>query len=153
MLVGLNDVDFRFHPKWIPQEDQPALRPAAAEFRVTALGGCLLILLCLADLDTLDLLCVHSRQMCCFQNSSTGRIAVRNVELNTLTVQKASLCMLTGCSAACLVRMDGLTSPHGLSPGKNQIHIFCTLGVVEKYFVQVSTLLKDCLVVFAGGRN
>lgn len=56
---------------------------ATSEFRVTALGGCLLILLCLAGLDTLDLLGAHSRQMCCFHNSNSGRIAVRNLELNT----------------------------------------------------------------------
>lgn len=50
------------------------------------------------------------------------------MELNILTVQemKASLYTLTACSAACLVRMDGLTSPHRLSPGEKQIYNFCT---------------------------
>lgn len=155
MLVGLDDVDFRFCPKWIPQEDHPALHPAASEFRVTDLGVCLLILLFLEYADMLDFLCVPSRQLCCFHNSSTGRIAVRNVELNNLTVQetKPSLYILTACGAVCLVRMNRLTSPHGLNPGEKQIYIFWIQGVVEKYFVQVSTLLKDCSAIFAEGRN
>lgn len=67
--------------------------------------------------------------------------------------RKASLYALTACSAACLVRMDGLTPPLGLSPGEKQIYILCTQSVVEKYFVRVSTLLKDYLVEFADGRN
>lgn len=144
--MGLHVVDFRFCPKWTPQEDHPALCPATSEFRVTDLGGCLLILLCLADSDMQDFLCVHSRQMCSFHNSNASRIAVKNVELNNSTFQdmKTSLYTLTAFSAACLVRMNGLTSPHGLSPGEKQIHIFCIQGVVEKYFVQISTLLKDC---------
>ena len=86
---------------------------------------------CLADPNAPDLLCIHSRQMCCFQNSHTGRTAVWNMELNTdlaLTVQEmviltllsakmfctTSLYMLMDCSAACIVRTDGLTPPHGL---------------------------------------
>lgn len=64
---------------------------------------------------------------------------------------KVSLYMLTACSAACLVRIDGLTSPHGLSTGENQIYIFYTQGMVEKYFMQVNPLLKDCLAVIAEG--
>lgn len=130
MLVRLDDVDFRFCPKWIPQEDHPALHPATSEFRVTDLGVCLLILLFLEYADMLDFLCVHSRQLCCFHNSSTGRIAVRNVELNNLTVQemKASLYTLTACSAACLIGRNGLTLSHGLSPGENQIYLDTRCG-------------------------
>lgn len=107
---------------------------------------------CLADPNMPDLLCIHSRQMCCFQNSNIGRIAVWNMELNTdlaLTVSemviltllsarmfcKTSLYMLTDCSAACRVRMDGLTPPHGLRFWrKTCICIFCTQGAVDKYF-------------------
>lgn len=44
-------------------------------------------------------------------------------------------------------------SPWVKSWRKTGIYIFCTRGVVQKYSVQVNTLLKDCLVVFADGRN
>lgn len=68
-----------------PTGRQPALCPASPEFRVAAFRW-LPIDFCLADPGMLGLLCAHSRQMCCFHNSSTGRIAVRNVDLNTFCI-------------------------------------------------------------------
>lgn len=48
---------------------------------------------------------------------------------------KTSLYMLTDCSAACLVQMDGLTSPSSKGCGeKKKIHIFCTQVLLDKYF-------------------
>jgi len=112
---------------------------------------------CLADPNAPDLLYVHSREMCCFQNSSTGRTAVWNMELNTglalavwdmviftslsaMMFCKMSLYMLTDCSAACLPSKNRWvsTTPWVKALKKKKIHIFCTQGMVDKYSVQVS---------------